>query len=173
MGCNFIRLGHYQRSRLVLEMCDELGLLVWEEIPWCRGGVGGEQYREQARRMLRNMIDQHRNHPSVVFWGLGNENDWPGDFEVFDEKAVRAFMTELNEIAHKADPSRMTAIRRCDFAGTFPTSTRPPSGPDGIAGVHRVQGVHRKGGRRRWTACCTSSGAATATRGATPKIPTP
>jgi beta-galactosidase len=125
MGCNFIRLGHYQGSRLALEMADRLGLVVWEEIPWCRGGVGGEQYREQARRMLRNMIDQHRNHPSVVFWGLGNENDWPGDFEVFDEKAVRAFMSELNEIAHKADPSRMTAIRRCPFASDVPDVYSP------------------------------------------------
>ena len=125
MGCNFIRLGHYQGSRLALEMCDELGLVVWEEIPWCRGGVGGEQYREQARRMLRNMIDQHRNHPSVIFWGLGNENDWPGDFETFDEKAVRAFMSELNDIAHKADPSRMTAIRRCPFAADVPDVYSP------------------------------------------------
>jgi beta-galactosidase len=125
MGCNFIRLGHYQGSRLALECCDALGLVVWEEIPWCRGGVGGEAYREQARRMLRNMIDQHRNHPSVVFWGLGNENDWPGDFEVFDEKAVRAFMGELNDIAHRADPSRMTAIRRCPFAADVPDVYSP------------------------------------------------
>jgi len=40
MGANFIRLGHYQQSRIVLDLCDELGLLVWEEIPWCRGGRG-------------------------------------------------------------------------------------------------------------------------------------
>jgi beta-galactosidase/beta-glucuronidase len=37
MGANFIRLAHYQQSRTVLELCDELGLLVWEEIPWRRG----------------------------------------------------------------------------------------------------------------------------------------
>ncbi|HWW77293.1 MAG TPA: glycoside hydrolase family 2 TIM barrel-domain containing protein, partial [Pyrinomonadaceae bacterium] len=115
MGANFIRLGHYQQSRLALELCDELGLLVWEEIPWCRGGLGGERYKEQARRMLRNMIDQHRNHPSVIVWGLGNENDWPGDFEEFDKAKIRAFMSELNELAHALDPTRKTAIRRCDF----------------------------------------------------------
>src|SRR6185503_20189629 len=80
LGANFIRLGHHQQSRTILNLCDELGLLVWEEIPWCRGGLGGERYKEQARRMLRNMIDQHRNHPSVIIWGIGNENDWPGDF---------------------------------------------------------------------------------------------
>jgi beta-galactosidase len=115
LGANFIRLGHHQQSRTVLELCDELGLLVWEEIPWCRGGLGGERYKEQARRMLRNLIDQHRNHPSVIIWGLGNENDWPGDFEEFDKDKIRAFMIELNTLAHNLDPSRKTAIRRCDF----------------------------------------------------------
>jgi beta-galactosidase len=116
MGANFIRLGHYQQSRHVLEACDELGLLVWEEIPWCRGGLGGERQQRQARDMLRAMIDQHRNHPSVILWGLGNENDWkPGDFEVHDEKKIRAFMIELNALAHQLDPWRKTCIRRCDF----------------------------------------------------------
>jgi len=115
LGANFIRLGHFQQSRTVLELCDDLGLLVWEEIPWCRGGLGGDRNREQARRMLRNMIDQHRNHPSIIIWGLGNENDWPGDFEEFDKDKIRAFMIELNTLAHALDPSRKTAIRRCDF----------------------------------------------------------
>jgi len=115
IGTNFIRLGHYQQSRIVLELCDELGILVWEEIPWCRGGLGGEAYKQQARNMLRNMITQHYNHPSVIIWGLGNENDWPGDFEEFDTTKIQAFMSELNEIAHTLDPSRKTAIRRCDF----------------------------------------------------------
>ena len=41
MGANFVRLGHYQQAPLVLDLCDELGLLVWEEVPWCRGGIGG------------------------------------------------------------------------------------------------------------------------------------
>jgi beta-galactosidase len=125
MGANFIRLGHYQQSRIVLDQCDELGLLVWEEIPWCRGGVGGAAYQEQARRMLRNMIDQHRNHPSVILWGLGNENDWPGDFETFDKDGIRKLMTELNTIAHELDPSRKTVIRRCDFAADIPDVYSP------------------------------------------------
>jgi len=115
MGANFVRLGHYQQAPLVLDLCDELGLLVWEEIPWCRGGLGGDRYREQCRRMLRAMIDQHRNHPAVILWGLGNENDWPGDFPEFDKDAIKSFMAELNGLAHELDPSRKTAIRRCDF----------------------------------------------------------
>jgi len=115
MGVNFIRLGHYQQSRIILNLCDSLGIMVWEEIPWCRGGLGGNIYKEQARRMLTNMIEQHYNHPAVIIWGLGNENDWPGDFPEFDKEKIKAFMKELNDLSHKLDPSRKTAIRRCDF----------------------------------------------------------
>lgn len=115
MGVNFIRLGHYQQSSIVLDLCDSLGLFVWEEIPWCRGGLGGDVYKEQARRMLTNMINQHQNHVSVIVWGLGNENDWPGDFVEFDEAKIVSFMNELNDLAHNLDPERFTSIRRCDF----------------------------------------------------------
>lgn len=115
MGLNFIRLGHYQQSRIILNLCDSLGILVWEEIPWCRGGLGGDVYKAQARRMLTNMIEQHYNHPSVIIWGLGNENDWPGDFPEFDKEKIRTFMKELHDLSHKLDLSRKTAIRRCDF----------------------------------------------------------
>jgi beta-galactosidase len=115
MGVNFIRLGHYQQSRIILDLCDSLGFLVWEEIPWCRGGLGGEVYKDQARRMLTNMINQHDHHPSVIIWGLGNENDWPGDFQEFDKTKIRDFMQELNDLAQRLDSTRKTAIRRCDF----------------------------------------------------------
>ncbi len=125
MGANFVRLGHYQQSPLVLDLCDQLGLLVWEEIPWCRGGVGGERYRQQARDMLADLIDQHFNHPAVILWGLGNEDDWPGDFEKFNKDNIRAFMSDLNEQAHKLDPSRLTCIRRCDFCKHIPDVYSP------------------------------------------------
>jgi beta-galactosidase len=115
MGVNFVRLGHYQQSSQVLDLCDQLGLLVWEEIPWCRGGLGGDKFQQQCRDMLRNMIDQHYNHPAIILWGLGNENDWPGDFSSFDTNAIHAFMAQLNTEAHQLDPTRMTTIRRCDF----------------------------------------------------------
>ena len=115
MGANFIRLGHYQQSDLVLQLCDSLGILAWEEIPWCRGGLGGEKYQSQALQMLTNMIEQHDNHPSIILWGLGNENDWRGDFPTFDNDSIRAFMQKLNHLAHQLDASRKTTIRRCDF----------------------------------------------------------
>lgn len=115
MGVNFIRLGHYQQSRIILDLCDSLGLLVWEEEPWCRGGLGGATYKAQAQRMMTNMIEQHYNHPSIIIWGLGNENDWPNDFPEFDKEKIRDFMKEQNDLSHRLDPSRKTAIRRCDF----------------------------------------------------------
>ncbi len=115
MGANFIRLGHYQQSRIVLNLCDSLGILVWEEIPWCRGGLGGDLYKSQARRMLTNMIAQHYNHPAIIIWGLGNENDWPGDFPEFNKNKIRSFMSELNDLSHQLDKNRKTAIRRCNF----------------------------------------------------------
>jgi len=125
MGVNYIRLAHYQQSRIILNLCDSLGILVWEEIPWCRGGLGGATYQEQARRMMRNMIGQHYNHPAVILWGLGNENDWPGDFPDFDKEKIRTFMKELNDLAHRLDPARKTAIRRCDFCKDIPDVYSP------------------------------------------------
>jgi beta-galactosidase len=115
MGANFVGLAHHQQSKDVLNLCDELGFLVLEEIPWSRGGLGGEQYKEEARNMLRSMIDQHYNHPSVILWGIGNENDWQGDFPDFDKQAIRVFMKELHDEAHALDPGRRTFLRRCDF----------------------------------------------------------
>jgi beta-galactosidase len=125
MGVNFVRLGHYQQAPLVLDLCDELGILAWEEIPWCRGGLGGDSYKQLCRDMQRNMIDQHFNHPSIILWGLGNENDWPGDFETFDKTAIRNFMGILNTQAHQLDPSRKTVIRRCDFCKDIPDIYSP------------------------------------------------
>src|ERR1700738_221221 len=61
------------------------------------------------------MIDQHYNHPSVILWGLGNENDWPGDFPEFDREKIRGFLKELGDDAHRLDPSRATFLRRCEF----------------------------------------------------------
>ena len=125
MGANFIRLGHYQQSRIVLDLCDELGIMVWEEIPWCRSGIGNERWQQQTHRMLRNMIDQHYNHPSAVIWGLGNENDWPGEFPSEDHQAIRDFLTKIRDEAHAQDPTRVTGIRRCEFAKDIPDVYSP------------------------------------------------
>jgi beta-galactosidase len=125
MGVNFIRLAHYQQSRRVLELCDRLGILVWEEIPWCRAGVGDDIFQEMGRRTLRNMIAQHYNHPSVLLWGLGNEDDWPTEYPEVNQQAIRTYMQQLNILAHQLDASRFTTIRRCDFARDIPDVYSP------------------------------------------------
>ncbi|WP_158941457.1 glycoside hydrolase family 2 TIM barrel-domain containing protein [Granulicella sp. S190] len=125
MGANFIRLAHYQQSQLVLDLCDELGLFVWEELPWCRAGMGNDSWQDMGRQKLCNMIDQHFNHPSVIFWGLGNEDDWPGEYPSIDQDAIRSYMKQLNDLAHRLDPSRYTSYRRCDFARDIPDVYSP------------------------------------------------
>jgi beta-galactosidase len=125
MGANFIRLAHYQQDRLVLDLCDELGIMVWEEAPWCRAGVGSEAFQQNAKDMLSRMIDQHSNHPSVILWGLGNEDDWPTEYPNIDQQAIRDFMTEMRDLAHSLDSSRLTSFRRCDFARDIPDVYSP------------------------------------------------
>lgn len=116
MGANFIRLAHYQQSRRVLANCDRLGILVWEEVPWCRGGVGNDAFKDMTRDKLRTMIAQHYNHPSILLWGLGNEDDWPTEYPEVNQQKIRALFQELNALSHELDPSRFTTMRRCDFA---------------------------------------------------------
>ena len=125
MGANFVRLAHYQQDRLVLELCDELGLMVWEEVPWCRAGVGDEAFQKNTEDMLTHMIDQHYNHPSIILWGLGNEDDWPNEYPCVDQQAIRNFMTGMRDLAHRLDSSRPTAFRRCDFARDIPDVYSP------------------------------------------------
>jgi len=137
MGVNFIRLAHYQQSSIVLDLCDELGILVWEEIPWCRGGLGGENFRQHCRDMLTAMITQHYNHPSVILWGMGNENDWATDFEYFDQEEVRRFMMELHDLSHVLDPSRMTALRRCGFCADIVDVYSPSLWAGWYGGVYK------------------------------------
>jgi beta-galactosidase len=125
MGANFIRLAHYQQSRRVLDLCDRLGILVWEEVPWCRAGVGSETFQKLAFDRMGTMIDQHFNHPAIVMWGLGNEDDWPGEYPELNQDAIRGFMKKLNDIAHEKDSSRVTTYRRCDFARDIPDVYSP------------------------------------------------
>ncbi|MEL7144919.1 MAG: glycoside hydrolase family 2 TIM barrel-domain containing protein, partial [Bacteroidota bacterium] len=113
MGANFVRLGHYPQDPEVYRACDDLGLLIWDEIPWCRGGVGNEAWKTNTKNMLVEMINQNYNHPSVILWSLGNEIDWLPDFpDGSNDEHIRAFLTELNELSHQMDPDRPTSIRK-------------------------------------------------------------
>ena len=113
MGANFVRLAHYPQDPEIYKACDELGLLVWDELPWCRGGLGTEVWQNNTKNMLGEIINQNYNHPSIIIWSLGNEMYWLPDFQGGDNtEKMNYFLKELNDIAHKLDPSRKTAIRK-------------------------------------------------------------
>lgn len=113
MGANFVRLGHYPQDPAVYAACDSLGLIVWDELPWCRGGMGGTQWQAHTKRLLEEQIHQNYHHPSIFFWSLGNEIYWLPDFAGGDDTTrLNAFVRELHDLAHRLDPSRLTALRK-------------------------------------------------------------
>lgn len=73
LGCNFIRISHYPQDDAIVEMCDELGLLAWEEIPIINIVPDTPGYADNCELNLREMIRQHYNHPSIIAWGYMNE----------------------------------------------------------------------------------------------------
>jgi beta-galactosidase len=113
MGANFVRLAHYPQDPEVYRACDELGLLVWDELPWCRGGMGREVWKSNTKRLLTEQIIQNYNHPSIILWSLGNELYWLPDFPGGDNiDSLKAFVSELNDLAHQLDPGRLTTMRK-------------------------------------------------------------
>jgi len=113
MGANFVRLAHYPQDPEVYRSCDELGILVWDELPWCRGGMGGDEWKANTKRLLKEQIVQNFNHPSIIIHSLGNELYWLPDFVGGDQMdSLRSMIKELNSIAHQLDPWRVTATRK-------------------------------------------------------------
>lgn len=127
LGANFVRLAHYPQDPVVYEAADELGLIVWDELPWCRGGIGDQAWKNNTEAMLREMISQNFNHPSIMFWSLGNEIYWEPDFEDGgNESKLNEYLQHLNNIAHQMDPGRLTSIRKY-YAGADIVDVFSPS----------------------------------------------
>ena len=113
MGANFVRLAHYPQDPQVYRACDSLGILVWDELPWCRGGMGGIKWKKNTERLLKEQILQNYNHPSIIIWSLGNELNWLPDFPGGNnDDSLKAMLRILNRKAHQLDPGRLTAVRK-------------------------------------------------------------
>lgn len=76
MGGNSVRTSHYPNDELFLDMCDEMGILVWEE-NHARGldeeHMRNKYFEGQCEEVIRDMITAHYNHPSIYVWGILNE----------------------------------------------------------------------------------------------------
>jgi beta-galactosidase len=137
MGANFVRLAHYPQDPGVYRACDELGILVWDELPWCRGGMGGDEWKANTKRLLKEQIVQNFNHPSIIIHSLGNELYWLPDFPGGDQvDSLRSMIKELNTIAHEMDPGRVTATRKFTEGADLVDLVSPSMWPGWYSGVY-------------------------------------
>ncbi|MFA5380794.1 MAG: glycoside hydrolase family 2 TIM barrel-domain containing protein [Candidatus Izemoplasmatales bacterium] len=106
LGCNIVRTSHYMQSDYFINRCDEVGLLVFEEVPGWQY-IGDEHFKDLTCQNLHDMIITHANHPSIILWGV-RINESPDDHD---------FYSKTNELANQLDDSRPTAGVR-NFAGS-------------------------------------------------------
>ncbi|MGJ3237957.1 MAG: glycoside hydrolase family 2 protein [Anaerolineae bacterium] len=97
MGCNIVRTSHYPQSKYFLDRCDEIGLLVFEEIPGWQH-VGDTDWQAITLRDVQVMIERDWNHPSIVVWGVRINESWDHT----------EFYTRTNALARELDPTRQT-----------------------------------------------------------------
>ncbi len=108
LGVNAVRTSHYPQSHYFLERCDEIGLLVFTELPGWQH-IGDEDWKKQAIENVRDMVIQYRNHPSIILWGVRiNESQ---DDDEFYEKT--------NVVARNLDPYRATGGVRAHKNSSF------------------------------------------------------
>ena len=97
LKCNIVRTSHYPQSRHFLDACDEIGLLVLEEIPGWQH-VGDEAWKQISIDNVGRMIRRDCNHPSIILWGV----------RINESKDDHDFYTRTNALAHQLDPTRPT-----------------------------------------------------------------
>jgi beta-galactosidase len=97
LKCNIVRTSHYPQSPYFLDACDEIGLLVFEEIPGWQH-IGDQAWQDLAVRNVEQMIRRDWNHPSIVLWGV----------RINESQDDHAFYTRTNALAHELDNSRQT-----------------------------------------------------------------
>ncbi len=120
-GANFLRLAHYQQDDEVLKACDSLGLIVWEEIPVVDIISDSEKFKQNAESQLKEMVRQHYNHPSVIFWGYMNEPVIQVQYRIPEEQKSTFYQKtvelakHLEHLLKTEDSTRLSAIA---FHGT-------------------------------------------------------
>ncbi len=97
LHCNIVRTSHYPQSPAFLDACDELGLLVLEEIPGWQH-IGDKAWQDLAVRNVGAMIQRDWNHPSIVLWGV----------RINESQDNRDLYTHTNALAHSLDDARQT-----------------------------------------------------------------
>jgi len=97
LKCNIVRTSHYPQSRHFLDACDEMGLLVLEEIPGWQY-IGDEAWKLISIDNVSRMIRRDWNHPSILLWGV----------RINESRDDHDFYVRTNAMAHKLDPTRQT-----------------------------------------------------------------
>jgi beta-galactosidase len=126
MGCNAIRLAHYQHAQEFYDLCDRGGLVVWAEASMVNIVGLSQEFDDTARQQLRELIKQSYNHPSICFWSLYNELRDKKEKNQTEEnwKAMRdheiVLVTELNDEAHRLDSTRLTTAASYIAEGPHP-----------------------------------------------------
>ena len=105
MGCDAIRTAHNMPSTWQMEVCDSMGMMVMAEsfdmwiYPKCKNGYA-KDFKQWADRDITNLVLNHRNHPSIVMWSIGNEipEQWSTE--------GRDIAAHLQNLCHQLDPTR-------------------------------------------------------------------
>ncbi|WP_316827023.1 glycoside hydrolase family 2 protein [Pedobacter miscanthi] len=102
MNCNYVRLAHYPHNEEMIRLADEMGLLVWAEVPvyWTISWTNPATYAN-AKQQLTDLIVRDKNRASVIVWSIGNETPL--------SDARLSFMSNLAETARSLDDTRLVA----------------------------------------------------------------
>ena len=113
IGANTIRLAHYQHDQYFYDLCDEVGMVVWAEIPYISEHMPNG--RENTISQMKELIEQNYNHASIVCWGVSNEIT----ISTKDKKDMLDNHRQLNDLCHEMDKTRLTTLACYAMCGPF------------------------------------------------------